>query len=48
MSEAQFAGEALNNAALRCSACGEIHRWTKADAWLQPFRSLRPAQVLGD
>ena len=48
MSEAQFAGEAFENAAVRCSACGQIHRWNKADAWLQPFRSLRPAQALGD
>ena len=48
MSEAQFAGEAFENAAVRCSACGQIHRWNKTDAWLQPFRSLRPAEVLGD
>ena len=48
MSESQFAGEAFENAAVRCSSCGEIHRWSKAQAWLQPFRSLKPAEVLGD
>ena len=40
MSEAQFAGEAFENAAVRCPACGQVHRWNKADAWLQPFRPL--------
>ena len=22
--------------AFRCGACGEIHRWEKGDAWLEP------------
>lgn len=22
--------------AFRCGACGDIHRWDKADAWLEP------------
>jgi hypothetical protein len=48
MNEAQFAGEPFMNAAVRCSSCSQIHRWNKADAWLQPFRSLRPAVGLGD
>ncbi len=48
MSEPQFATDAFENAAVRCTACGEIHKWTKADAWLQPFRSLRPEAVAGE
>ena len=48
MSEAQFAADAFENAAVRCSACGAIHRWNKTEAWLQPFRSLKPAPVVSD
>jgi hypothetical protein len=48
MSETQFAGEPFENAAVRCASCNQIHRWNKADAWLQPFRSLRPTPLLSD
>jgi hypothetical protein len=39
-SEVQFAAQTYDNAAVRCAACGEIHRWSKADAWLQPYRGV--------
>jgi len=42
-SESQFASEAYDNAAVRCTACGAIHRWTKSEAWLQPYRGVAEA-----
>ncbi len=39
-SEALFAAERYENAAVRCTACGAIHRWTKSEAWLQPYRGV--------
>jgi hypothetical protein len=34
MREAEFDVAEFPNAAFRCSACGEIHRWRKAEAWI--------------
>lgn len=29
----------------RCSVCEHIHRWLKADAWLEETASRRPADL---
>lgn len=27
---------------IRCSACGELHRWQKRDAWVEPIAKVFP------
>jgi len=30
----------------RCTRCGEVHRWTKDEAWLKPSALAVPAGVV--
>ncbi|MDP3175035.1 MAG: hypothetical protein Q8M88_11445 [Phenylobacterium sp.] len=42
MTAAQF--EAANaRYAFRCSSCGDIHHWVRAEAWIEPARVVRAA-----
>ena len=43
MTDTQFAAASAKYA-FRCSACGEIHQWVRADAWVEVgHKGLAPA-----
>lgn len=33
--------------ATHCPACGEIHRWQKRDAWVEPISHVPPLDAKG-
>ena len=45
MREAEFEAALFPNAAFRCPACGEIHRWEKAQAWVDIRRPKVATEV---
>ncbi len=47
MSEAQFDAMEDGRFSFRCVVCNQIHAWHKADAWVQPYRKVDIAEILG-